>query len=363
MQTPDVHYIRWAKALPRAAVNMARSGVAACPPGLLGLGPADLVVNLPVHDGYAPLLDALARRYRVDRPRVFAVSGGTTFATWLACAAILDGFSPRAEVIVERPAYEPLHLIPRALGHTVRRVERRFADGYAIDPDRVERLITPRTALAIVSQLHNPSGARLAPEHLSALAARLARVGAMLLVDEVYAECLFDRTTASAVHLGKNVVTTNSLTKAYGLDGLRAGWMLGPPAVIQRAARINDLITNNGVAPGERLALAALRRLPAIRRRAQALLAPNLARVIRYLDAEPRLSAVVPPGGTVVFPKLPPGLDGATFAAHLLEHHDTLVVPGHFFEAPDHIRIGVGLPAATLERGLRALTRSLDDLA
>ena len=363
MRMPEVAYMRWAKALPKARTNLARSGVVPCPPELLGLKPADLVTNLPVHDGYGPLLDALARRYHVERSQVYTVSGGTSFANWLAAAAVLNGAPARAEVIVERPTYEPLHLIPVALGHRVRRFDRRFDEDFRVDLDRFARLVTPRTRLAIVSQLHNPSGASIDEGTLATIAGLLARVGATLLVDEVYAECLFGRTTASAVHAGGNVVTTNSLTKAYGLDGLRAGWILGPSEAVAEAARINDLMTNNGVAPAERMSVAALRHLPAIRRRAQAVLRPNLARVAAYLRDETRLSAVVPSGGSVVFPRLPAGLDGDRVATHLREQYDTLVVPGRFFEARHHVRVSFGVPPAQLERGLRALSRTLDDLA
>ena len=119
----------------------------------------------------------------------------------------------------------------------------------------------------------------------------LARVGGLLLVDEVYLECLFTERTFSSVHAGPNVIATSSLTKAYGLDGLRAGWMLGPPEVVRRARLIHDLLGSNGVAPGELLTLRAFERLDAIRTRAQALLVPNLARVRRFLaqgDPPPR---------------------------------------------------------------------------
>ena len=96
------------------------------------------------------------------------------------------------------------------------------------------------------------------------------------------------------MHAGPNVIATNSLTKAYGLDGLRAGWMLGPPEVVRRARLIHDLLGSNGVAPGEQLTLRAFERLDAIRARAQALLVPNLARVRRFLaqgDPPPRARA------------------------------------------------------------------------
>jgi aspartate/methionine/tyrosine aminotransferase len=363
---PDLPYLRWAKALPAAEINLARSGVEHCPPALLGLRPSDLVANLPVKYGYAPLKEAIARRYRVTTDQVFTVSGGTTFANWVACAAAL-GDAPRgSEVLVEQPTYEQVLRIPESLGCRVRRFARRFEDDYAIDLDAFARLVTVRTRLAIVTNLHNPTGARIDEATLAAMAAILARVGANLLVDEVYLECLFGATsasTASSVHTGPNVVTTNSLTKAYGLDGLRAGWILGPPAIIERAILVHNIVANNGVAPGERLALAAFRHMRDINRRGHALLDPNLARVRRFLEGEPRLRAHIPPGGNVLFPRLAAGIDGDALADHLREHYSTLVVPGRFFEAPRHIRISFGLRPARLARGLANITRALDDLA
>jgi aspartate/methionine/tyrosine aminotransferase len=264
MTFPAVEYIRWAKEHPPARVNLARSGAALCPPQLLGIRAGDLVVNLPVRDGYAPLRDAIARRYRVGRDQVMAA---------------------------------------------------------ALEPG-----------------------------------------GAHLLVDEVYLECLFGRTTESAVHAGPNVIAANSLTKAYGLDGLRAGWLLGPPALIERAWRMQDLLANNNVAPGEQLALAALRHLPAIRAHAHRTLDPNLRRVRAFFARERRLRAFVPPGGNVVFPRLPAGMSGDPFSAHLLARYSTLVVAGRFFESPRHFRISFGCPPAVLEGGLLNISRALDDL-
>jgi aspartate/methionine/tyrosine aminotransferase len=189
----------------------------------------------------------------------------------------------------------------------------------------------------------------------------LAETRGVLLVDEVYLECLFSRRTESSVHAGPNVVVTNSLTKAYGLDGLRAGWMLGPPELVRRAGRVNDLLTNNGVAPGERLAVAAFRHLAAIDRRAHAILDPNLAAVRAFLARERRLHAFVPEGGNVVFPRLPSGLDSDRLADRLRTRYSTLVVPGRFFDAPGHIRLSFGCAPARLARGLSNISRALDE--
>jgi aspartate/methionine/tyrosine aminotransferase len=111
------------------------------------------------------------------------------------------------------------------------------------------------------------------------------------------------------------------------------------------------------------MALAALRRLPELRARAAARIEPNRQAFARFLAAERRLAGLVPPGGTVAFPRLPPGLDGDRFAAHLLERHSTRVVPGSFFEAPRHVRIGFTAPPRAFRAGLDRIAAALDELA
>ena len=363
MKFPDLAYIAWAKSLPTVEINLARSGIDHCPVSLLGLKASDLVVTLPVKYGYELLREAIAARYGVRGAQVFPLSGGTSYANWIACAAILDRCTRGDEVLVERPTYEPLLRIPQALGHRVRRFDRRIENGYAIDLDEFESHVSSKTRLAIVTNLHNPSGARIPMKTLRAMADVLDRVHAYLLVDEVYLECLFRDQARSCVHAGLNVVTTNSLTKAYGLDGLRAGWILGPVALVERAGRINDLMTNNSVAPGEQMALAAFRHLRAIDRRAHDILDPNLARVREWFERESRLHAAMPEGGNVVFPRLPARVDSDRLTARLMERYSTLVVPGRFFELPRHIRISFGCGANRLARGLENISRALDDLA
>ena len=133
--------------------------------------------------------------------------------------------------------------------------------------------------------------------------------------------------------------------------------------MIARAQRIGDLMTNNSVAPGERMTLAAFRRLRDIDRRAHGILDPNLARVRTFLAREPRLRAVIPEGGNVVFPRLPPAIDSDRLVRHLVKSASTLVVPGRFFEAPRHIRLGFGCRPSLLARGLANISRALDDLS
>ena len=132
--------------------------------------------------------------------------------------------------------------------------------------------------------------------------------------------------------------------------------------MVQRAWRIQDLLANNSVAPGEQMTLAAFGRLSAIRRRVHATLDPNLERLRHFFARERRLEALMPEGGNVAFPRLPPGVDGDALAARLLKRYSTLVVPGRFFESPRHIRISHGCRPALLEQGFQNISRALDDL-
>jgi aspartate/methionine/tyrosine aminotransferase len=362
MRCPEIEYMSWAKRHRAAAIDLTSSGAPPCPLRLLAPGPGALAIQHEPGYGWPPLLAALAARYRVPVRSVLPVSGGTSLANWLACAAVLEGGGGATEVIVERPTYEPLHRLPRSLGCRVRRLERRLADGYALDLEALRRLVNRRTRLLILSDLHNPSGARLDRSALRAAAELLAGVGGFLLIDEVYLESTWAEQTASAVRAAPNVVTTSSLTKAYGLGGLRAGWLLAPPEIADRARRIHDYLGVNGVAPGERLTVLALRRLARIRARVRPALARNLESLRALLAAEPRLRCHLPPGGTVAFPRLPAGLDGDAFADHLRRRYATAVVPGRFFEAPRHVRIGLTAGPATFRRGLANLRHALDDL-
>jgi aspartate/methionine/tyrosine aminotransferase len=364
MRFREIAYMSWAKGLPPRGVNLARSGTVPCPVRLLRLTSRDLVTHAPAGYGWLPLRRAIGRRYGVGADEVLTVSGGASLANFLACAAALHAGTPGAEALVEAPTYEPLLRAPEALGARLVRFRRRFSEGFAVDLERFAARVTPRTRLAVVSNLHNPSGARIPMATLRAMARILGRVGGVLVVDEVYLECLIGAPgVASSVHAGPNVLATSSLTKAYGLDGLRAGWLLGPRALVRRAGLIHDLLGVNAVATGERMALAAFRNLAAIRRRSARLLARNHRVIASYLSGEPRLGAVMPPGGNVVFPRLPAGLTGERVARHLQKRYATLVVPGEFFGAPRHIRISFGGESGALRRGLARVSRALDDLA
>jgi aspartate/methionine/tyrosine aminotransferase len=214
----------------------------------------------------------------------------------------------------------------------------------------------------VVTNLHNPTGVRT-PDSTLKLVGDIARsLGAHLLVDEVYLEACFDSPGKSAFHLGSNFIATSSLTKAYGLSGLRCGWILAAPALAERMWRLNDLFGVMAAHPAELLSVAALDHLSQIAVRAKALVDTNRLLLRKFLDSRKDMLAIWPEAGAVVFPQLTSGHVEA-FCQLLREKYDTSVVPGRFFEAPDHIRIGIGGTTENVREGLSRIGAALDEFA
>ena len=351
-------YIEWAKLRSRARFNLAVSGMPNLPLARLPVSLTDIEISGSDGYGYEPLQKRLAARSGVD-PECVVEATGTSMANHLALAALIE---PGDEILVEQPTYELLLTVGAYLGAKIERFPRAFDAGFQVDPREIERAITPRTRVVVITNLHNPTGVRTSDAALR-LVGEIARShGATVLVDEVYLEACFDPAAQSAFHLGPNFVVTSSLTKAYGLSGLRCGWILASPLLAERMWRLNDLF---GVIPAhaaERLSVVALDHLPEIAAAAKALLDANRARVNQFLDSRDDVFAVRPEAGTIVFPRLAHGRADA-FCQLLREKYDTSVVPGHFFEMPDFFRLGYSVEAETLENGLQRIASALDDFS
>ncbi len=353
-------YMEWAKTRRATRYNLAASGVASFPlpdlVALAGIRMEDLEVNGPVGYGYEPLEQALAAKAGVTSECVVAAAG-TSMANHLAMAA---SFAPGEEVLIEKPAYELLVTTAQYLGASIRRFERRFDEGFRLDPRAVESELTPRTRLVVITNLHNPSSAYADEVTLREIGDLAKSVGARVLVDEVYLESCYSTPWRSAFHLGNHFISTSSLTKAYGLAGLRCGWVLAEPSLAKAMWRINDLYGVNAAHPAERLSVMALKHLPWIAARYEALLETNRRIVDEFLDSHPELEVAKLPHGTVLFPRLREGSVDA-LCQLLRDKYETSVVPGSFFEAPEHFRMFLGAETADFNEALDRLAAALHE--
>lgn len=349
-------YMAWAKQRPPVEHDLAGSNLLGCAIDDLPGASQEVELNGLNPEGYPPLVEAIARQYDVDASRV-ATAAGATGANFLAFAALVR---PGDEVVVERPAYDPIIGALEMLGARIRRFDRLFDDGWRVDPDRVRNAVTEATRAIILTSPHNPSGAVATVEALEEIGRAAAAIGAHVVVDEVYLDAVYTNRPVPAVTLGDVFVSTNSLTKAYGLSGLRAGWVLGSRDVAERVRRVRDVVDVSGAFPADRLAVLAFQYLEKLEARARSIIEPNLERFTRFVDARPDLEWVPPQGGTVAFPRIVGATDTRALAERLLREHGTAIVPGAFFEAPAHMRIAFGCSARTLDAGLEALGRVLD---
>jgi len=350
-------YVAWMKRAPEVEYNLMGSNLLHCDVDDLPGAREALALDAFHEEGYPPLLQDIAGRYGVGTEQV-AVATGASGANFLVCGAVLEKGD---EVVVERPAYDPLLGVPRFLGAEVRRFDRVFDEGFRVDPERVAAAVTPRTRLIFMTNPHNPTGAFTPPETLLEVGKVAETVGAKVLVDEVYLESIHGRELTQAATLSSTFVSTSSLTKAYGLSGLRAGWAVSEAGLAEGIRRVRDIVDGVGSFPSELLAHLAFRNLGALRERARGILEPNMRRLKAFMEEQDQLEWVPPAGGSVGFPRIVGAQDASGFVKRLRDQYRTGVVPGRFFEAPAHFRIALGGRREVLEAGLSRLARALGE--
>ena len=362
LETSLAPYLLWAKTRSAAAIDLAGSNMLPCSiDELPGIREA-LDIAAPNDNGYGPLMEAIAAHYQVPLSHV-ATAAGCSGANFLAIAAIVG---PGDHVLVERPAYDPLIGACRLIGASVSRFDRRFENGYQIDVDDLRARITGKTRLIVLTTPHNPSGVSIGPDSLAEIRAVADGAGALVLVDEVYLDAAMlaggvDPATRSAARLAGPMIVTNSLTKSYGLAGLRCGWVIARPDVAERVRRTRDVVDNAGSAPVDRLGAFAFAHLPPIAEGGRAILSTNLERARAFFDEHLQLELAVPPSASIVFPRVRGVTEASPVIQSLLERHGVAVAPGSFFDAPAHFRIGLVGRTDAVDRGLAALSQTIRD--
>jgi hypothetical protein len=313
---------------------------------------ADLDLDGASHPRYRPLREAIAAHYGLSVGQVVPADG-TSMANYLAMATLI---SPGDEVLIEHPTYELLLGAASFLGAEIKRFERKPQNAFRLDPATVQAAMSDRTRLIVITNLHNPSSALATEGALRTV----GQLGVRVLIDEVYLDSAAPA-ARSAVHLGPEFVCTNSLTKVYGLSGLRCGWILAEPELAERMWRLNDLFGVNQAHPAERLACIALQHIDEVVGDNPELLARNREHWNNFAASRDDLTCMPAEHGITTFPRWKGG-DTDRLDALLREKYNASVVPGRWFEMPEHFRVGFGMPTADLDQGLDRLGSALDEL-
>ncbi len=350
-----MRYMAWAKQKSDALFNLATSGVPAYPMADLPIRIEDIEIGGSWPYGYKPLMERLSAKTGVAEDcLVYTI--GTSMANFVALTALVHRGD---EVLIEKPTYDPLLTILHHIGAKIERFERRADHGFRLGLGELERRITPKTRLIVLCNLHNPSSTLTDDASLRQVGEMAAKVGAQVLVDEVYLETLFDQPWRSSFHLGPNFVITSSLTKAYGLSGIRCGWILAQPEFVQQMWEIIDYTYGIPAHPAACIGVVALDHLDLMRNRARTLLDTNRALVNDFLKSHPQLVCEPNQFGTTIFPRLRTGRT-SDFVTLLRDKFETSVVPGEFFEQDQHFRLGFCGDTETLRGGLERLDAALE---
>lgn len=328
----------------------------------LGLTIPDLTLLYGEHRGSERLRNMIVEGTRLTANDVL-ITGGAAGALFIISTALL---SANDHLVVVRPNYATNLETPRAIGCGVGFVDLRFERGFAIDFEEFERAITRQTRIISVTCPHNPTGVMFSADELQCLADLAASHGCLLMVDETYRDLSLNGSLPLAATLGKHVISVSSLSKAYGVPGIRVGWIINSdPSLQELFLAAKEQISICGSVVNEWIGEQILAQRGTFLERTLPEWRSRLTHVADWIDQEPLLEWVRPAGGVVCFPRMRTAPAGGTdvFYRRLVERYGTYVGPGHWFEMPDtHFRIGYGWTSRQeLESGLSAISKALRD--
>ena len=314
---------------------------------LAGAEPAELLdlrLGYSESQGHPALRSAVATQYDHVDPAEVIMLGAPEEGIYLAIRALLN---PGDRAVVLAPAYDSLlNLVEHVAGAAVRWPLQPTPDGWALDLDELDRLLTPDTRLVVVNFPHNPTGYLPDEAEFATLIDRVRRSGAWLLCDEMYRGLEREQAARlpSAAELYERAIVLSGLSKAHGLPGLRTGWLVvRDPALREALINWKYYTTICAAAPSETLAAVALRAGEALMARSRATIAANLATAGAFFARWPSLFAWRPPrAGSVALVGL--RVPSATAYCHALaQEAGVLLLPGPCLGADDHsVRFGFG---------------------
>lgn len=311
-------------------------------------------------NGTPALRQNIARLYPgVDLEQIM-VTAGSSEANFLLMWSLLE---PGDEVVFELPNYMQMWGLSQSFGARVKPLWLRPELGWQPDPDDLRKLVNGNTRLIILTNPNNPTGSILSRESREEIIRQAEKVGAWLLVDEVYRGAERNGLeTPSFWGSYERVLVVSGLSKAYGLPGLRLGWLVGPLELVKKVWTYHDYTTISVSALTDHLATRALEpdRRQEILKRTREILNNNLPLLEEWLNSFNGLFSYLPPqAGAILFARYHLQINSTELVEKILKEKSVLLVPGDHFELDQHLRFGYGSPPAYLKAALDRVAESL----
>jgi capreomycidine synthase len=302
---------------------------------------------------------ALAKRFAGgDESRVMATHGSSE-ALFLLLNVLTDA---PGEVVVLDPAYQQLYSIAEQRGCVVKRWVLRESNGFRPDLGELRKLVNTKTRLIVLNFPHNPTGVSVTREELGQIVNLASSFGCYLLWDAAFAELTHDgEPLPDPCTQYERAVSTGTLSKAYGLPGLRLGWCVAPREVLEKCVRLRDYVSLFLSPLVEFFGCKAVEHGDSLVSRSRLLARNNLEHLRKFAHELPNdVELNTPQGGACTLLKLKRIPDVEQFCVKLLEEQDTLLVPGTCFGLPEYVRLGFGCNEAVFLEGLRRLRNALE---
>ncbi|MDH3456014.1 MAG: aminotransferase class I/II-fold pyridoxal phosphate-dependent enzyme [Gemmatimonadota bacterium] len=312
-------------------------------------------------DGTVALREAIASQYGGVTPEQITVTVGSSEANFVTCWTLIE---PGDRVAVLTPTYMQTHGLARNFGADVSEFWLHDDRGWEPDTEEITRAIPNGTKLVVVTNPNNPTGHVLSNAAREAILDRVRETGAWLLVDEVYRGAELDgHETASFWGSHDRTVIVSGLSKAYGLPGLRIGWIVSSAEFKEAVVRRHDYTVISPGPTADHLATLALQHRDAILARTRRILQTNLPILEAWLQGFHGLFTWQRPEcGAICFARYGHPMSALELVEHVRKDCDVLLVPGEHFQLPQHIRIGYGCERAELEEALALLGPMLREL-
>lgn len=310
-------------------------------------------LGYPQTNGSETLRARIADLYPGARAQNVLLTCGTSEANFISTWALIESGD---EVVFMLPNYMQIQGLASCLGATVKPLWLRENLKWGIDSDELLQLVTSKTKLVAVCNPNNPTGATLAPDQRKAIVNAAGKVGAWILSDEVYRGAEFNGPmTPSFWGSYDRVICTGGFSKAFGLPGLRTGWVVGPPDLVERLWGYHDYTSIAPTMLTDRLATIALepKRRDWILNRTREILNQNYPLVCEWLRAHSEIFSHVPPrAGAIAWAGLLSGTNSAQLAEELRVQKSVLLVPGEQLGMQSYLRFGFGGNAEHLRKAL-----------
>jgi hypothetical protein len=332
---------------------------------LLGMGlDLDAALDMPLgysqSNGTIELRERLAAYYKGSTVDHIEVTNGTSEANYLLSLSLLNEGD---EVALEVPNYMQFWGVPRSLGAKINKFHLRLDRGWEPDWEEFESAVTSKTRFVYISNPNNPTGSVLSPEAMKRIVARCELTGAYLISDEVYqgAEIYRDR-TPSFWGMSDRVIVTSGLSKAYGIPGVRIGWIAGPKNVVAECwsqhdyltigpNKLSDMVARVAVLPENREACYA---------RTRQILTHNLPLFRKWMDSlGGKLRFKEPEAGAIALCKYDSAVPSYELCERIRQRQSVLIVPGIHLGLEGYVRIWIGGRADYIQEGLRRIALEL----